>query len=73
MVLHNALTKLGFEPAEAKEAVADIANARDVATKADAKTELEKITRVIIMWIVGVGVAFTVIVVTAVGLMIKCL
>ena len=37
ITLYNALTKLGLDPDEAKEAVTDIASAKDVATKADVK------------------------------------
>ncbi len=35
IALYDALTKLGLDPKEAKEAVADVASSRDVATKAD--------------------------------------
>ena len=59
--------------AEAKEAVADIADARDVATKADVKAEVEKMGRIMIMWVVGVGMAVAGIVLAAVGLLIKFL
>ena len=44
IALYEALTKLGLEPNEAKEAVADVANTKDVATKSDIreiKTELK--------------------------------
>ena len=37
IALYNALTKLGLEPNEAKEAVTDIASSKDVATKADVR------------------------------------
>ena len=68
IALYNALTKLGLKPEEAKEAVADVANSREVATKADLKAALaEQETRLIekiadakhtmIMWFVGVGIA----------------
>ena len=33
IALYNALTKLGLPPDEAKEAVADVASSKDVATK----------------------------------------
>ena len=35
IALYNALTKLGLKHDEAKEAVADVANSREVATKAE--------------------------------------
>ena len=37
IALYNALTKLGLDHDEAKEAVADVANSKDVATKSDIK------------------------------------
>ena len=41
IALYDVLTKLGAEPSEAKEAVTNIANAKDVATKADLIAEIE--------------------------------
>ena len=63
IALYNALTKLGLEPNEAKEAVTDIANSKEVATKADikdmaTKTDLAKLeTRLTWRMIVVVGIA----------------
>ena len=37
IALYNALTKLGLDHDEAKEAVADVANSKDVATRSDIK------------------------------------
>ena len=53
IALYNALTKLGLEPDEAKAAVEDVASVKHTATKAD----LERMGRVIIMWVVAVGLA----------------
>lgn len=71
VALYNALTKLGLEPDEAKEAVADVASSRDVVTKADLKAALaEQETRLIekiadtkhtmIMWVVGAAIVILV-------------
>ena len=73
IALYNALTKLGLEPDEAKDAVADIANSKEVSTKADIKematksdlaelkSELiEKIAdakHTMIAWMIGIGLA----------------
>lgn len=35
IALYDALTKLGLDPKEAKEAVVDVASSKDIATKAD--------------------------------------
>ncbi|MBC6414303.1 MAG: hypothetical protein GDA45_05415 [Chromatiales bacterium] len=43
IALYNALTKLGLSPDEAKEAVADVASSKDVATKADLKAGLAEL------------------------------
>ena len=53
IALYNVLTKLGATPEEAERAVADVASSKEVATKAD----LERMGRVIIMWVVVVGLA----------------
>ena len=42
IALYTALTKLGLEPKEAKEAVADVASSKNVATKADIKGMVTK-------------------------------
>ena len=73
IALYNALTKLGLEPDEAKDAVADIVNSKEVSTKADIKematksdlaelkSELiEKIAdakHTMIVWMIGIGLA----------------
>ena len=43
IALYDVLTKLGAEPNEAKEAVTNIADAKDVTTKADLIAEIEKL------------------------------
>ena len=43
VALYDVLTKLGAEPNEAKEAVTNIADAKDVANKADLIAEIEKL------------------------------
>ena len=69
IALYNALRKIPeISDAEAKEAVADVASSRDVATKADLKAGLAELeTRLIekiadakhtmIMWMIGIGLA----------------
>ena len=65
IALYNALTKLGLKPDEAKEAVADVASSKNVATKADL-AELETRLTKQIYAVAGIIIA-------AVGLMIKFL
>ena len=43
IALYNALTKLGLNHDEAKEAVADVASSKDIATKADLIAEMAKL------------------------------
>ncbi len=68
IALYNVLTKLGANPEEAKEALSDVANSKEMATKADLKVGLaeqetkliEKISdtkNTMIVWVVGVGIA----------------
>ena len=65
IALYNALRKIPeLSDAEAKEAAADVANSRDIATKdyidaaiAKQDVKIERMARLIIMWVVGVGVA----------------
>ena len=65
----DAIKKMATKD-DIREIKADVrAATKDMATKAD----VEKMARVIIMWMVGVFVASTVIIVTAVRLMIKFL
>ena len=48
IALYNLLTRMGADPEEAKEAIADIASSKEVATKADLKTGLANLeTRLI--------------------------
>ena len=56
IALYNALRKIPeISDSEAKEAVADITGSKEVATKAD----LERMGRVIIMWICGFIVGYS--------------
>ena len=43
IALYNALTKLGLNHDEAKEAVADVASSKNIATKADLVAEMAKL------------------------------
>ena len=70
IALYDTLRKIdGVTDAEAKEAVADVANSKDVATKMDLLELKYQLTWRMI--IVGLGVAA--IVIAAVGLMIRFL
>ena len=85
IALYNALTKLGLEPNEAKEAVTDITSAREVATKidikdmatktdlAEIKTEIANLETRLTKLIYAVVVINTGVIIAAVGLMIKFL
>ena len=79
IALYDTLRKIeGVSAAEAKEAVDDIANARDVATKADikdmaTKADVERMGRIMVMWVVGVGMAVAAIVLAAVGILVRFL
>ena len=56
IALYNTLRKIdGVTDEEAKEAVTDVASSKEVATKAD----LERMGRVIIMWICGFIVGYS--------------
>ena len=69
IALYNTLRKIdGVTDEEAKEAVADVARSKEVATKADLKAGLAELeTRLIekiadakhtmIMWMIGIGLA----------------
>ena len=64
IALYNALTKLGLEPEGAKEAVADVASSKDVATKdyidaaiAKLDAKIERLFRQQIMWVIGAGLS----------------
>ena len=75
IALYNTLRKIpDVSDDEAKEAVADIASSREVATRAhiaelkgELKSDIERMGRVMIMWMVGVGVAVAGIVIAVVG------
>ncbi len=75
IALYNTLRKIpDVSDDEAKEAVADVASSREVATRADItelkeelKSDIERMGRVMIMWMVGVGVAVAGIVIAVVG------
>ncbi len=70
IALYNTLRKIdGVTDAEAKEAVAGVANSKDMATKMDLLELKDQLTWRMI--IVGLGVAA--IVIAAVGLMIRFL
>ena len=67
IALYNALRKIpDVSDYEAKEAVADIASSKETATKAD----VERMGRIMIMWMVGVGVAVAGVVVAVAGVVI---
>ncbi len=70
IALYNALTKLGLDHDEAKEAVADVASNKDVATKADiaeVKAEIRAMK-----WMLGLLVAINIaFIVSAVSLPIR--
>ena len=69
IALYDVLTKLGLDPKEAREAVADVASSRDVATKADLKAGLAELeTRLVKQMYTAVGI-----ILAGVGLMIKFL
>ncbi|MBC6414607.1 MAG: hypothetical protein GDA45_06985 [Chromatiales bacterium] len=69
IALYTALTKLGLSPEEAKEAVADVASSKDVATKADLANLEIRLTKLIFT----VALINSGIIIAAVGLMIKFL
>ena len=78
IALYNALTKLGLEPNEAQEAVADVASSKEVATKADikdmaTKTDLAKLETRLTKLICAIATINTGVIITAVGLMIQFL
>ena len=68
IALYNTLRKIpDASDAEAKEAATGIASAKDVATKNYIDAKIEKMARVLIMWMVGVGVAVAGVVIAVVG------
>ena len=80
IALYNLLTRMGADPEEAKEAIADIASSKEVATKADLKTGLANLETRLIEKIANQEARLTKqiygvagIIIAAVGLMIKLL
>ena len=76
IALYNVLTKLGAAPDEAKEAIADVVNSKEVATKADLKAEIAKVDKTIAELetkLVKQTYAVAGVIIAAVGLMIKFL
>ena len=71
--LYNALTKLGLEPDEAKDAVADVARSKEVATKADLNAGLAELETRLTKLIYAVAAINTGVIIAAIGLMIKFL
>ena len=76
IALYNILRRIpDTTDDEVERAVADVANTKDVATKADikdlaTKTDIERMGQVIIMWIVGVGMAVAGIIITVLKLVL---
>ena len=77
IALYNILRKIdGVSDDEAKEAVADVANSKEVATKADLKAEIAKVDKAIAELearLIKQIYAVAGIIIAAVGLMIKFL
>ena len=89
IALYNALTKLGLEPDEAEKAVADVASNKNVATKADitelkaetradikdmaTKKDLAELETRLTKLIYAVAAVNIIVVIAAVGLMIRFL
>ena len=58
IALYNLLKRIpDATDDEVEKAVVDVVSSKDVATKADIKAEVERMGRVMIMWMVGVGIA----------------
>ena len=58
IALYNLLKRIpDATDNEVEKAVTDVVSSKDVATKADVKAEVERMGRVMIMWMVGVGIA----------------
>ena len=76
IALYNVLTKLGAAPDEAKEAIADVMNSKEVATKADLTAGIAKLDKTIAKLetkLVKQTYAVAGVIIAAVGLMIKFL
>ena len=58
IALYNLLKRIpDATDDEVEKAVVDVVSSKDVATKVDIKAEVERMGRVMIMWMVGVGIA----------------
>ena len=71
IALYNVLTKLRLKHDEAKEAVADVANSKDVVTKADLKAGLAELETRLVKQMYAVAVIIIIVNVAAVGLMMR--
>ena len=70
IALYNALTKLGLDHEAAKEAVADVASSKDVATKVDLANLETRLTNRIYA-VAGVIIAAVGLMIAATGLMLR--
>ena len=74
IALYDTLRKIpDVSDAEAKEAVADIANSKEVVTKADLKAEIARLETKLTKLIYAVVAINTGVIIAAVGLMIRFL
>ncbi len=74
IALYNTLRKIpDVSDTEAKEAVADIANSKEVVTKADLKAEIARLETKLTKLIYAVVAINTGVIIAAVGLMIRFL
>ena len=69
IALYSALTKLGLKHDEAKEAVADMASSRDLATKADLEVGLAELETRLVKQMYAVAGIIIIVNVATVGLM----
>ncbi len=74
IALYNALTKLGLDHEAAKEAVADVASSKEVATKSDiaeVKTDIAELETRLVKQIYAVTGIIIVVNIAATGLMLR--
>ena len=74
IALYNALTKLGLDHEAAKEAVADVASSKEVATKSDiaeVKTDIAELETRLVKQIYAVAGIIIVVILAAIGLMFR--
>ena len=74
IALYNALTKLGLDHEAAKEAVADVASSKEVATKSDiaeVKTDIAELETRLVKQIYAVAGIIIVVNIAATGLMLR--